>query len=60
MLELRLNDLESRLSFKGSVWLDVVVELRTQSYRETFQDSFKTYETFLRCKIVQQKRKYNL
>ena len=43
--------------FKGSVWLEIVFELRLQ---EIFKDSFKTYKTFLRCIFVQQECKFNL
>ena len=38
----------------------IEVELRVLYCKCIFQDSFETYETFLRCIIVHQERKFNL
>ena len=47
-------------AFKGTFCLDMIVEIKVQHCREVFQDSFETYETFIRCIIVQQEWKFNL
>ena len=39
--------------FKGSVLLDLVVELRMQYYGDIFEKSFENYKTFVRRKIIQ-------
>ena len=48
--------------FKGSDRQCMVIELRFQYHREFFQDSFETYQTFLRCRciFVQQGCKFNI
>ena len=41
--------------FKGSVWLDMLIELRVQFCRYIFQKSFETYKTFVRSKTKSSK-----